>query len=72
MIEYLPDEQQDIKKFDSNVRSAQFLQATDALSDALNSETAIAIFAEMGLNQNYLHKHYGVHAFIKALIDWGK
>jgi hypothetical protein len=26
----------------------------------------------MGLNQGYLKKHYGVHAFIKALIDWGK
>ncbi len=37
MLEYLPEQQQDIKNFNSNIRSAQFLQATDALSDALNS-----------------------------------
>jgi hypothetical protein len=54
------------------VRSAQFGQTLDPLSDALNSETALAIFAEMGLNQNNLKKYYGVHAFIKGLIEWGK
>lgn len=68
LAEFLPEEQQKLEFFDKNVRSAQFMQALDALSDALNSETGISIFAEMGLNQNHLKKHYGVHAFLKALI----
>jgi hypothetical protein len=54
------------------VRSPQFLQALDVLSDALNSENALSLFMEMGLNQKFLQKHYGVHAFLAALIEWGK
>jgi hypothetical protein len=38
----------------------------------LNSETGLSIFAEMGLSQNHLKKYYGVHAFIKALVEWGR
>ena len=37
------------------------------LSDALNSENVIPLFMEMGLDQGYLKRHYGVHAFLVAL-----
>lgn len=36
------------------------MQALDALSDALNSENALPLFMELGLNQEFLHKNYGV------------
>lgn len=44
----------------------------DVLSDALNSENAISLFMELGLDQNYLHSYYGVEAFLRALVEWGK
>lgn len=55
----------------SNVQSPQFQQAVDVLSDALNSENAIPLFMELGLDQKYLKSHYGVHAFVKAMDEWG-
>lgn len=62
----------DRKYISSNLRSPQFQQALDVLSDALNSENAIPLFMELGLNQQYLQKHYGVEAFLMALIEWAK
>jgi hypothetical protein len=41
----------------------------DVLSDALNSENAIPLFMEIGLNQQFLHKHYGLEAFLLALVE---
>jgi hypothetical protein len=37
------------------------------LTDALNSENIIPLFMELGLDQKFLQKSYGVHAFLKAL-----
>lgn len=51
----------------SNVRSPQFQQAVDALTDALNSENVFPLFMEMGLDQKYIKSNYGVHAFLLAL-----
>ena len=70
-LEYLPGEQRDLQHLASNLRSPQFQQAVDVLSDALNSENAIPLFMELGLDQKYLKNHYGVHAFVKALDEWG-
>jgi len=44
LIEYLPEEQKDVSHLASNIRSPQFQQAVDVLSDALNSENAIPLF----------------------------
>ena len=71
MTQFLPESQQDTQYFAQNLRSPQFLQALDVLSDALNSENAVALFMEMGLDQKFLQKHYGVEAFIRALEEWG-
>jgi hypothetical protein len=44
----------------------------DVLTDALNSENAIPLFMELGLDQKHLRNHYGVHAFLKALEEWAQ
>jgi hypothetical protein len=63
----LPEEQRGKEHIPSNLRSPQFQQAADVLSDALNSENVIPLFMELGLDQTFLKKHYGVHAFLLAL-----
>ena len=72
MLEFLPDEQKGAEHIASNVRSPQFQQAFDVLSDALNSENVIPLFMEMGLDQKYLKNHYGVHAFLIAMHEKSK
>lgn len=52
------------------MRSPQFQQALDVLSDALNSENVFPLFMELGLDQKYLKQNYGVHAFLLALQEW--
>lgn len=56
----MPDEMKESKFIASNVRSPQFQQALDILSDALNGENAIPLFMELGLNQKHLQQNYGV------------
>lgn len=68
----MPDGRKDIKHVASNIRSPQFLQALDVLSDALNSENALPLFMELGLDKKFLHDYYGVEAFLRALNEWGK
>ena len=63
----MPEEQKGEEHIASNVRSPQFQQAFDVLSDALNSENVLPLFMEMQLDQKYLKKNYGVHAFLLAI-----
>lgn len=72
LLEFMPEEMRDTKYIASNLRSPQFQQALDVLSDALNSENSIPIFMEMGLDRKFLEQHMGVEAFLMALMDWAK
>jgi hypothetical protein len=70
LLEFLPEEQRSVEFIASNLRSPQFQQSADTLSDALNSENVIPLFLEMNLDQKHLKQHYGVHAFLHALQEW--
>lgn len=47
----MPEEHRNAQLIPSTLRSPQFQQALDVLSDALNSENALPLFLELGLNQ---------------------
>ncbi len=81
---HLPEGQQDDKGYRATLKSAQLLQALDALDEALNSEQGQMVLYSLGLDANtfnfgkdgilFIYKTHelGTDALLLALEKWAK
>lgn len=73
LSQHLPEGQQNDKGYRDNIKSAQLLQALDALDEALNSDAGQTVLLSMGFDPStFASASDGTEAFLRALDKWAK